>query len=725
MMKRKMTKRAYGKHSGFSMVEVIIAMAILSIISLIIYRVLGTSSRTYARTNSDVTLQSEAQLVANSIKELVIDCQVKLNYYDDAAPFVDGTNVYENALLIMNNDEQMLIYQNENEGHEDELLLLTRRRADGDADTFDTEFKPEEAEVLANYVSEFDVNLDRHLEENVVEFSFKYAFDDREYEGNYQVYMRNKVVVDPDPNYEASNKQEITQVLVSPALITITPDLTASQSIASNQQFKAVVRTNGTLSKKVNWSINDDASGCTIDENGLMTVEGEPAIAEFRVVATSDIDPTKVGTATVHVKKVTDVTIQAVSGITGMLDGVQAADKNTKVLYTSTVNGWNLASLDKSVLWKLEYRPNYLNDTGYTLLTEFDAQKGGYVNYNTNVGHINANGLLTLGKNATNNYEFRITATAIFPKYGKPLEYESTSTLLRVKHENVIFDGVFARGSEVDLMKYFLSGEAKLDAGNAGLAEVAEIKSFDKKSDAYELNDGKFYTDFASSNYKDATYFDTLEFKVGFIDQDDKSKEMTVTLPAVEINGGLTDKNIVISKGATIDIPFECEGYNITKASQIGIYIGDEKVSADGSSKVNRYLSSYLKTTTDSGEAALGTRTKYVDTLTARLAASNVDRYYPQGAITYRITLDEFYQASNKDERSYIEYNVYVANVQGQKLYIPKPGSADVTNESKEYTVGPANTVVNMYKSENGKFYMEYASRTYVYDEVYSYWKLQ
>lgn len=108
---------------GFSFVEVIIALGILSVVSLMIVRFMTTSSVTYSKANADVELQSEAQVVANNIKEKVMSCQHSTHFYDTSHPFTDGGNTYENALLINNEDDQILIYE-DNSASSSKLMYI-------------------------------------------------------------------------------------------------------------------------------------------------------------------------------------------------------------------------------------------------------------------------------------------------------------------------------------------------------------------------------------------------------------------------------------------------------------------------------------------------------------------------------------------------------------------------------------------------------------------------
>lgn len=745
MKKKCLVKKMNRNHGGFSLVEVLIAVSILSIICAMVFQFMASSSAMFSKTNAEVSIQSEAQSAANAIKELIIDCQVSVDYFDTKADssrvFVDNGVTYANVLLINNSNEQFLIYQNTDTGHEDELVYVSRQR-NAATGKFDIPFNPDDAEVLAQYVSDFKVDTSRFITAHIIDFSFKYTLRQKEYAGNYQVLMRNDIVIDSNTDYEVPNMQKVSQVIVTPATYEIRPDVSASSDVVSNVQFSAVVRTTGTMDTGKEWSLDPVLPECSINEDGLLSISAEPTRDSFKVVATSTADSSKSGAATVKVKKVTGLSILAVSGVTGTLDGVESANMNSKVLFAAVVDGWNLTATDQTVIWKLEYKPRYNLSGEYTELTYYDSSTGTYVNTKPEVGFINAGGLLTIGKNATNNYEFKITATTTFPNYGKPVTYTSESTLLRVKNSDVEFDGNFIRGYKVNLKNYFLSGKAAVD-GNIG-SDVTEINGYDSATyydgtawrnlivDSGMLANGVLYVDESSFRYtnveENRKYYDSLNIKVKIRDQNGDSKELGLTLPRVLLSKGEPASNyIVIRKGSTLDIPFTYSGMNITGADQIGIYIDGDKVSSSGSSSLNQYLISYLQTTKSDGSSALGTSDKYVNTQTVRLAVNSTDRHYPTEKMNLTITLDDFYQMSSKAAGSFIEYDVYVANVEGRNLFIPGPGTTgfpSVTTSERSYTVGPASTSVKMYRNGT-KYYMKYSSNTYVYDDAYLYWKLK
>lgn len=84
-------------NKGFSLVELIIAFAILGIVSGILVSIMISSSNMYRGVSSELSLQMQSQLVTSQLKEYIIDCNDMLFFYDDTLTVrnSDAEHVFE------------------------------------------------------------------------------------------------------------------------------------------------------------------------------------------------------------------------------------------------------------------------------------------------------------------------------------------------------------------------------------------------------------------------------------------------------------------------------------------------------------------------------------------------------------------------------------------------------------------------------------------------------
>lgn len=61
-------------NKGFSLVELLVAMAVLSIVMIEVFNVMSNSSKLYIKGSSEIGLQSEAQQVILQLEDLLVDC---------------------------------------------------------------------------------------------------------------------------------------------------------------------------------------------------------------------------------------------------------------------------------------------------------------------------------------------------------------------------------------------------------------------------------------------------------------------------------------------------------------------------------------------------------------------------------------------------------------------------------------------------------------------------
>lgn len=188
------------RNSGFSLVELVVAIGILAVISTIVAFIMTSSSRNYSRMSVEAQLQSEAQLVANAISEYAIDSYDADNLCAESIDSVyDNT---ENKILVLHSlardgvEYDYVIARTA----ENKLYLGERSKPVGGT------WSAFSFSLLGNYIADFTVDVSHVEKENIIDFQLTYTKNNRSYNGNYQVLMRNRAYADKDPEVINNNE---------------------------------------------------------------------------------------------------------------------------------------------------------------------------------------------------------------------------------------------------------------------------------------------------------------------------------------------------------------------------------------------------------------------------------------------------------------------------------------------------------------------------------------
>lgn len=774
------------QNKGFSMVELLIAVGILSIVGVSLVAFVRQSSNTYNRTTAETDVQEEAQLTANAITDRVIDCETQLKFYDghETIDSTTGTISYESfqvgykkagdTNVTTLNDAKILQMINTNSkvvsiiffDKANKVIYYNEAEWDSDPSVNNWKpFDPEAAEVLANNVEDFSVDTSKLTSDKILEFDITYARRARSYKGNYQVHMRNEVAEGNTATPGAGTPgTSIIQVNVSPDAHIEYKRQPLGLTMPATTFTASASGTNVPGNMEYDWSMNTtpDIAGVEIDTNvgGVPSDNAcvlkqyvnpdpsapsitEPTTRSFRLIATSREDNTKSGYATIYVDKVVSVFVNPTASMHYNEEGKPVTGKNSSITFNAAVEKWNAAS--ETVTWHL------YKDV---------ADASGNFSGNWQVPNSTSEAVMSgvAGKNATvllkssinDSFRFKVEAVSNFDNAvkGEFIFYISNT----VQTSNISF----LRGVNMDLHSYFMANPTAIAADVTSIISVDKIEITgvpDYPGDFHSFiqfdNNYVMYVDFEAYHDGDLNrkkrFYEELEIelKVYYTTPAGSSSRTTrIKLPAVKVVKVEPAANyIVIRKGASRDIKVSTLGYNVVKESQMSIFLGNVKVT--GGSGTNRFLTGRMLTS-ENGASILGTRNKAVTEAKFRLSAISSERWYPTGPITMKVAIDDYYVVSNASTDSFVSYDVYVANVEGSTTFIPGADSSSFPASSitagsnwKQVSVpvytnsnpGTNQTLKFRYRYNGTSSYqngyeMQYNGNNYIYDVTYKYWRL-
>ena len=200
----KKTNRRITNNKGFSLVELLIAIAIASIVGAAVFGFMQVGVKTFNYNSSDVNLQSESQLAFNQMQDLIIDTAVGVQYFAKSesgltlTPVSDDSEIGSSSdkLLRLNNTDKVYdiwwdrddskLYYNEWSAHIDtgtgEVVL--------DSSTPDIV----DSALMSEYITGFSVDLSRLISSRVVRVDYTYEKAGRVQASSHNITLRNQVV---------------------------------------------------------------------------------------------------------------------------------------------------------------------------------------------------------------------------------------------------------------------------------------------------------------------------------------------------------------------------------------------------------------------------------------------------------------------------------------------------------------------------------------------------
>lgn len=173
----KLWKQFTKNHKGFSLVELICAVAVLSIVIAGAGSAMVISARSYQRGSTELDLQQQAQIASNLLTNLIIDAD-------------EVVQASDNTLMVKKTESGTEVVY---------TISWTETKEDGSDEiiptslTYHTNIDPEEEGILAENITKFEIS--QVTEGKNVDFSLmvKDAKTGRTFESDYHVTPRNGV----------------------------------------------------------------------------------------------------------------------------------------------------------------------------------------------------------------------------------------------------------------------------------------------------------------------------------------------------------------------------------------------------------------------------------------------------------------------------------------------------------------------------------------------------
>ena len=315
------------QNRGFSLVELIIAIAILVIVTGAVCSFIIITSRNYANGNNDIGVQQEAQLAFNQISDVIIDARNSINYAGE-----DGSG---NFVKVLSNSEfantpevkKLIVYNTLAEEAEEEtpspsassvptasaspsvspdavaadLYNYIFMWQKSDESLYFAKWKQDEKEpvsiddfeLLAEHINDFQVDLSQVEERRVVKLMMNFTVGTRSFQMANNVTVRNQVVINA-ADIKPLDQEISVEISIRENGLIMEP---GEEYQFASPQIKSLNAKN----REIEWAfwndndktISDKTAGGSafIDKkNGLLKVgtdEGKDGqISEFEVVAT-------------------------------------------------------------------------------------------------------------------------------------------------------------------------------------------------------------------------------------------------------------------------------------------------------------------------------------------------------------------------------------------------------------------------------------------------------
>ncbi|MBD5526487.1 MAG: prepilin-type N-terminal cleavage/methylation domain-containing protein [Lachnospiraceae bacterium] len=310
-----------GKNRGLSLVELLITIAILSVVMVIAVSFMMTGSRSFTKGNADSNVQKEAELTVNQIEDMIIDINGGVAMTDDAAKTEmtmyhteddgTGTMLYTKEAVTWNKSDNNVYCSKWKVNYDASAGTYTVDTAA--ADNY-------EDQLLAEHVTSFEVDLNDTLTTKALDGTEKtivksvlvrVGYDDGAGKVDYAtspiITLRNRMLLSDDPADifdEATPAADTLKLYyTSTDVENIVPivDRVSEVTRGNTYNIYARISSGSNINDLVDWEIDETGTLSTIDDSGYLSVGAYEANAYLTITARYKSNPNKKATGVVKV----------------------------------------------------------------------------------------------------------------------------------------------------------------------------------------------------------------------------------------------------------------------------------------------------------------------------------------------------------------------------------------------------------------------------------------
>lgn len=304
---------------GFTLVELLVAVAIAAIVGGAVLGFMVIGARSFSSTSTEVNLQHEAQLAFNQLQDLLIDTTVGIEYMYGATE-TDETLVSSESdiptgaafkkLRMYNTDViyEVVWSRAESRLYYNEYDALESTDAEGNKIVVKNGVRTEK-ERMADDITGFSVDLTRMESKRIVRVDVEFSRSGKIYRSSHNITLRNRLVSgNAIPSYVDPPKADLPAMIEAPDQIYLEPGESFTFTGITVKGVDDTKKPN----QEVRWYMVD-APGFLYESDTGISTAGKLTVSksqknDFRVrVVTTDGTVSK--TVTVCVIIVTDVNI--------------------------------------------------------------------------------------------------------------------------------------------------------------------------------------------------------------------------------------------------------------------------------------------------------------------------------------------------------------------------------------------------------------------------------